>query len=75
MKLPIQWSELALLAIAGAVFVITYVPLGRLTGASSVPTTIKDLLLLYVLYLCISITFCCLKNLWRKKSSAQPEAQ
>lgn len=72
MKLPIKFSELSISAIMAALFVVMYVPLKRLTGGSSVPTTIMDFLWLYIMYFCISVTLYCLNNL-RKKRIAPPE--
>ena len=71
MKLPIESSELGLSALSSALFVLMYVPLARLTGASFVPTAVGDFLLLYILNFGLSVTFFCLRNLWRK-SPAPP---
>ena len=71
MKLPIARSELALSAIASALFVIMYAPLARLTGASFVPTDIDHFLELYIMHFAFIVTFFCLKNLM-KKSIASP---
>ena len=71
MKLPIKSSELGFSALTSAMFVIMYVPLSRLSGASFVPTSILDLLELYILHFCFSVTLFCCINLW-KKSVAPP---
>lgn len=71
MKLPIARSELGLSAIVSALFVVTYAPLARLTGASFVPTDIDHFLELYIMNFGFIVTFFCLKNLM-KKSTAPP---
>ena len=73
MKLLIDLSELGFCAIAAALFVFIYVPLGRLTGGSFVPVTIGDFLYLYVLHFCIGVALYCLKNLWKKEYSIPTE--
>ena len=72
MKLPIESSELRFSAIMAVLFVCMYVPLGRLTGASSEPVNLMDFLQLYIMYFGFSVTFYCLKNLW-KKANAPPD--
>ena len=69
MKLPIESSELGFSVLTSALFVIMYPPVARLTGASFVPTAIEHLLMLYILHFCISVTFYCLKNVWKKPTA------